>query len=403
MIHDLINQVRKENLYRHILQLEGIRHPIFNPAGLCYAIEYIKNELKESLYDIKEHSFTTNRFSGDFMNIEAHSKATHTTGKPILYISAHYDTILHSPGANDNASGIAVLLEVARILSYFRKKENVHTDIRFICFALEERMSINELQHMFNFFHIIKTNNQGEFYSMLQKIKTIMQNKQPVEDICRTAFTLLSNNKSHLDPLNYKCIEALIKAYRDMATDTSHTHRQGLTGSTHFVEESIKNNSRIFSCINLETIGYSSNADHSQLLPPGINPSLMQSMGILSRYKTKKNLSKGNFICIMCDKNSSALGKIFYKNTKRKEIRLPSTLFSLPLTHTEIDQQFPDMLRSDHAPFWKYNIPALFITDTANFRYPYYHTEADTIDKLDFDFMEKVCKTVIATVIKTCV
>ena len=56
-----------------------------------------------------------------------------------------------------------------------------------------------------------------------------------------------------------------------------------------------------------------------------------------------------------------------------------------------------DLLRSDHAPFWRQGIPALFITDTADFRYAYYHTPADTIDKLDFSLMTKICKATIAT------
>jgi len=58
-----------------------------------------------------------------------------------------------------------------------------------------------------------------------------------------------------------------------------------------------------------------------------------------------------------------------------------------------------DLLRSDHAPFWREGIPGLMVTDTANFRYPFYHTQADTIDKLDFNFMTKACKATIATAI----
>jgi len=54
-----------------------------------------------------------------------------------------------------------------------------------------------------------------------------------------------------------------------------------------------------------------------------------------------------------------------------------------------------DSLRSDHAPFLKYGIPAIMVTDTANFRYPFYHTEADTIDKLDFHFIRKVCQATL--------
>ncbi|MHA2134210.1 MAG: M28 family peptidase [Candidatus Thorarchaeota archaeon] len=56
-----------------------------------------------------------------------------------------------------------------------------------------------------------------------------------------------------------------------------------------------------------------------------------------------------------------------------------------------------DILRPDHAPFWREGIPALMLTDTANFRYPFYHTRADTIDKLDFDFLSQVCMATVAT------
>jgi hypothetical protein len=34
--------------------------------------------------------------------------------------------------------------------------------------------------------------------------------------------------------------------------------------------------------------------------------------------------------------------------------------------------------------------PAIMVTDTAPFRYPYYHTTADTPDKLDYDRMARV-------------
>jgi len=72
----------------------------------------------------------------------------------------------------------------------------------------------------------------------------------------------------------------------------------------------------------------------------------------------------------------------------------------IPFGFEKIAKWLMDLLRSDHGPFWRENIPALMITDTANFRYPYYHTEADTIDKLDFDFIKKVTQATIATVVK---
>ncbi|HRX16808.1 MAG TPA: M28 family peptidase [Spirochaetota bacterium] len=52
----------------------------------------------------------------------------------IIIIGAHYDTVEGSPGANDNGSGIAALLELHRLL----KKETHKKTIRFVAFALEE-------------------------------------------------------------------------------------------------------------------------------------------------------------------------------------------------------------------------------------------------------------------------
>ncbi len=49
-----------------------------------------------------------------------------------------------------------------------------------------------------------------------------------------------------------------------------------------------------------------------------------------------------------------------------------------------------DIFRSDHAAFWHCGYPALMITDTANFRYPYYHTPEDTVDKINFVALARV-------------
>ena len=40
---------------------------------------------------------------------------------------------------------------------------------------------------------------------------------------------------------------------------------------------------------------------------------------------------------------------------------------------------------SDHWSFWKEGYPALMVTDTAPYRYPYYHTVQDTPDKVDYE------------------
>jgi hypothetical protein len=45
---------------------------------------------------------------------------------------------------------------------------------------------------------------------------------------------------------------------------------------------------------------------------------------------------------------------------------------------------------SDHASFWQAGYPALMVTDTAPYRYPHYHTPADTPDKVDCERLARV-------------
>ena len=45
---------------------------------------------------------------------------------------------------------------------------------------------------------------------------------------------------------------------------------------------------------------------------------------------------------------------------------------------------------SDHWSFWQEGYPAIMITDTAPYRYPYYHTKKDTIEKVDYDRLARV-------------
>jgi Zn-dependent M28 family amino/carboxypeptidase len=45
---------------------------------------------------------------------------------------------------------------------------------------------------------------------------------------------------------------------------------------------------------------------------------------------------------------------------------------------------------SDHWSFWQQGYPAIMVTDTAPFRYPYYHTSEDTPDKVDYARLARV-------------
>ena len=52
--------------------------------------------------------------------------------------------------------------------------------------------------------------------------------------------------------------------------------------------------------------------------------------------------------------------------------------------------EWPGVGWSDHWSFWQENYPVIMITDTAVFRYPYYHTPRDTFDKVNFDKAARV-------------
>jgi Zn-dependent M28 family amino/carboxypeptidase len=129
-----------ERLESHVQYLAndiGPRH-MTKPEALKATVEYIKSAFESSLYETELHAVTI--LGEDQHNIEAILQGTNRTKKSILVIGAHYDTVPDSPGADDNASGIAVLLELAAQL---RKSAPPET-IRFVAFANEEHCAMPE-------------------------------------------------------------------------------------------------------------------------------------------------------------------------------------------------------------------------------------------------------------------
>ncbi len=67
-------------------------------------------------------------------NIIATRTPKHVEDPDILHVTAHYDSVQYAPGANDNASGTSVVLELARIL----KSYPLDKELRFVFFGAEE-------------------------------------------------------------------------------------------------------------------------------------------------------------------------------------------------------------------------------------------------------------------------
>jgi Zn-dependent M28 family amino/carboxypeptidase len=131
MVSQAMEAVSADLIRAHIDKIQGPRHPLTAPKALDRAADYIWNTLKSLGYEMTEHRF---RDSGDeFRNIIATHRGAFKPEERVIVL-AHYDTVADSPGADDNASGVAVMLELARILGPLRFEKN----IQFIGVNLEE-------------------------------------------------------------------------------------------------------------------------------------------------------------------------------------------------------------------------------------------------------------------------
>ena len=195
----------------------------------------------------------------------------------ILLIGAHYDSVFGSPGANDNGSGVAATLALAR---RFAGRKTQHT-LRFVAFVNEE---------------------PPYFLS-------------------------------------------------------------GEMGSLVYAGRCKARGDKISAMISLETIGYFSDAPNSQAYP---------SRALGAFYP-----KVGNFIGFVSNVHSRTL--------LRRAIALFREHAKVPSEGAALPWFIPGVSWSDQWSFWKNGYPGIMVTDTAPFRYPYYHSANDTPDKLDYD------------------
>ena len=204
---------------------------------------------------------------------------------PVIIVGAHYDSVFGSPGANDNGTGVAATLALARRFaqkqSERRLTETPNRTLRFVAFVNEE---------------------PPYFLS-------------------------------------------------------------GEMGSLVYARRCKERGDKISAMISLETIGYFSDAPHSQTYP---------SPGLGVFYP-----KVGNFIGFVSNVQSRALLRRVIA-LFRKHAKIPSQGASLPAFIAGVSW-------SDQWSFWQEGYPAIMVTDTAPFRYPYYHSSNDTPDKLEYD------------------
>lgn len=269
-------QVDAERLFQHVQALNFER---FTDPDRTRARQYLAQTLTTLGWQPQ-----IQRFEGG-VNLVAERAGTDASAGSIL-ITAHYDTVPGSPGADDNASAVAAALEIARLLG------------------------------------------------------------------SRPTFRTLK------------------LAFFDQ-------EEAGLQGSLAFTANST-NLTNLLGVVNLEMMGYACYTAGCQKYPDGLPISPPND--------------RGDFLGVIVDQEHSFLLSAF--QTSRRSTLPPVITLPVPLKGLLT----PDLLRSDHAPFWAKNIGAVMVADTANFRNPYYHQSTDTPDTLDRSFLTGSAQIVLDAV-----
>ena len=272
--------VLEHELHTYVQTLAGDigERNLFHYDKLATAAEYIRTTLREAGYEVRRQTFTV--AGKECENIEVEVPGSTRAGE-IMVIGAHYDSVQGSPGANDNGTGVAALMALARV---FRHHPVTRT-VRFVAF----------------------TNEEPPFFQ----------------------------------------------------TDDM--------GSLQYARQSKQRGETIDLMMSLETIGYFSDNPGSQSYPPPLN---------LVYPNT------GNFIAFVSN-TDNGLWVERITDLFRQEVKFPSEGAALW-------GWIPGVGWSDHWAFWKEEFPAMMVTDTALFRYPYYHTAEDTPDKVDYERLARV-------------
>ncbi|TWT32577.1 M28 family metallopeptidase [Blastopirellula retiformator] len=118
-----------------LANLIGIR-TLRHPAALTSTIGYITQQWIEMGYQVRQQTYDAGE--GEATNLIVETSGSQRP-EQIILLGAHYDSTPYTPGADDNASAVAVMLEVARLL----KAHAPRRTLRYVAFACEEAPYFN--------------------------------------------------------------------------------------------------------------------------------------------------------------------------------------------------------------------------------------------------------------------
>jgi len=121
---------RLRSTLEHLCETIGERN-MTKPKKIVEAVAYLEKSFETMGYKIERQTF-------EVSEVKCHNLIAEIKGKDnpaeIVLIGAHYDSARGTPGANDNGTGVAALLEIARQM----QGKQFSRTIRFVSFANEE-------------------------------------------------------------------------------------------------------------------------------------------------------------------------------------------------------------------------------------------------------------------------
>jgi len=131
------SDVLADRLRTHVDRLAGLigPRPMSNEVRVDATVTYIERQLTALGLTVEREWYDLGgrRVCNLVANLAGSGRGS--VGQDVVLLGAHYDTVSSTPGADDNASAVAVLIEAARLLAgSFRPRRT----IRFVSFACEE-------------------------------------------------------------------------------------------------------------------------------------------------------------------------------------------------------------------------------------------------------------------------
>ena len=127
-------QALAARLQAHVTRIGSQEHNVRHPEALDAAAHYLEAELASYGYEVQRQEFDA--AGTKVRNLQVTVPSQTAPGQRFIVVGGHYDSAPGTPGANDNASGTAAVLELARSLKTLG--EVARSDVMFVLYTNEE-------------------------------------------------------------------------------------------------------------------------------------------------------------------------------------------------------------------------------------------------------------------------